>query len=186
VPDTLPVHLNRDTLHSLEVPAGIETDGSFDVVLENHGEAIHVHLHLDDALSEVARLDANNHYVKANGERAVRVHVDEPRELHGKVKVVTSYGATTRYVDVDLVEPVVEDNTVTVDESLTKPQPRQPDPAESRSLSAALPSPVVLLGALALVLGLAVAVIVQDTMVTAAAVVVVLTVLAGIVVSALD
>jgi hypothetical protein len=183
VPDTLPVHLNRDTLHSLEVPAGIETDGSFDVVLENHGEAIHVHVHLDDALSEVARLDANNHYVKADGERAVRVHVAEPRELHGKVKIVTSYGAETRYVDIDLHEPVVENDTVTVDESLTKPQPREPESQDSASTFASWVSPLVVLGILAMALAVGVAALVPSMIVTAVAVVVVLSVLGGHVVS---
>jgi hypothetical protein len=112
VPDTLPVRLNRESLHSLDVPNGIETDGSFDVLLANHGEAVHVHLHLDDSLSRMATIDANNHYVQAESERPVRVTVDHPAEGHGKLKVVTGYGATTRYVDVDLTEPDESEGSV--------------------------------------------------------------------------
>ena len=180
MPDTLPVHLNRESLHSLEVPAAIETDGSFDVLLRNHGEAVHVHLHLDDALSELASLDANNHYVQADSERPVRVTVHREGDLHGKLKVVTSYGATTRYVDVDLVEPDETERTVQVDESLGKPRPREPEGAEGRSLADRVESPVAILAGLALVLAVGVAVAVPTTAVRAGSAVVVLAVVVGL------
>lgn len=122
--DTLVAEINRQRLHSLEVPESFETGGSFVVELRNRGESTHVHLHLDDSLSEVARLEANNHYVRAEATRQVRIEVDAPEnaEISGRLKIVTAYGAETRYVTVtvDTTPP----NTVEVDPELSKPQPR--------------------------------------------------------------
>jgi len=73
VSDALVVHVNRDELHGLAVPDSFEAGESFDVVLVNHGESTHVHLHLDDALSEQAALEAPNHHVEGGSERRVRV-----------------------------------------------------------------------------------------------------------------
>nr|WP_159763673.1 hypothetical protein [Halovenus carboxidivorans] len=146
----MPVHVSREELHSLEVPASFETTGSFDVRLINHGEALHVHLHLDDDLSEVAALDASNHYVDGSTERYVRVSVDPQRvdgeEQLGKLKVVSAYGSQTRWIDVTVSKPDPEADTVEVDESLTKPQPK-PDDRE-RSVPSAVP--ILALGGLAL------------------------------------
>jgi hypothetical protein len=132
VPDTLSVHVNREELHGLDVPNEFETTDSFEIRLQNHGESVHVHLHLDDALSEVARLEANNHHVAANSTRNVTVDVVGPPPARGRLKVVTAYGATTRYVDVVLEEPPEEFDPVAVDESLSKPKPRK-QPAQSRT-----------------------------------------------------
>ncbi|MEF8789955.1 MAG: hypothetical protein V5A61_07500 [Haloarculaceae archaeon] len=119
--DRLVAHINRTGIHSLEVPDAFETEGSFVVDLRNGGEATHVHLHLDDGLSEVARLDAGNHYVAGDSSREVRVHVSPGGEpVRGKLKVVTAYGAETRYVDVS-VEPG-RTGSVAVDPELSKPQ----------------------------------------------------------------
>lgn len=114
-------HVNRTGIHSLEVPDTFETEGSFVVDLRNEGEATHVHLHLDDALSEVARLDAGNHYVAGDSNREVRVYVSPGGEpVRGKLKVVTAYGAETRFVDVS-VEPGRK-GSVAVDPELSKPR----------------------------------------------------------------
>ena len=127
--EPLPVHLSRKELHSLEVPPSFEAEGAFDVRLINHGEAVHVHLHLDDPLSEVAGLDAGNHYVEGESERYVRIDVDPSNldgESHlGKLKIASAYGAQTRWVDVHVSAPDPESETVQVDESLAKPQPRE-------------------------------------------------------------
>lgn len=178
MPDALPVHVNRDALHSLEVPEAFETDGSFDVAIRNHGEAIHVHLHLDDALSEVATIDANNHYVGGNDQRAVRVTVDGESPAHGKLKVVTAYGAATRYVDVELVEPEHESGSVQVDESLAQPQPA----GDQGGLDGPLDDPtlpVLALGAVALGVAAAAALVVESDVVVLGA----LAVLAGVLVA---
>lgn len=120
--DTLVAEINRTNLHSLEVPESFETDGSFEIELRNRGESTHVHLHLDDTLSEIARLEANNHYVRAEGSRRVRIDVDvlEETTVTGRLKIVTAYGAETRYVTVtvDTTTP----SSVDVDPELGKPQ----------------------------------------------------------------
>jgi hypothetical protein len=132
VTDELPVHVSREELHALEVPASFEAEGSFSIRLVNHAESLHVHLHLDDPLSEFASIDASNHYVEGESERLVRVDVDADRldgeVVRGKVKVASAYGAETRWVDVQLREPTPEETTVQVDESLSEPQPMQSEP----------------------------------------------------------
>lgn len=129
MPDELPIHISREGLHAVEAPAGFETDGSFDVRLVNHGNSLHVHLHLDDRLSQVARMDATNHYVEGDSERVVRVEVAGNREedVFGKLKVVSAYGAQTRWVDIEVLTPAEDERKVQVDESLGKPSP-DPDP----------------------------------------------------------
>jgi len=187
VPDTLPVHVNRTSLHSLEVPERFETDDSFDVRLVNHGEPIHVHLHLDDRLSDVAAIDAPNHHVGRESERRVGVTVTEPGSVLGKLKVVTSYGAETRYVDIDLSEPTAGEESVQVDESLSKPQPKSTDPTGddgetgggATAIADDLPLGVLALGGIAVVLALVVAAIVQGIVAWAVAAAVVLSVAAA-------
>ena len=182
MPDTLPVHVNRTSLHSLEVPERFETDDSFDVRLVNHGEPIHVHLHLDDTLSNVASIDAPNHHVGRESERIVGVTVTEPAAVLGKLKVVTSYGAETRYVDIDLSEPTGPDTPVQVDESLSKPQPKpvQDDTSETTGGDErSLPVAILGLGGVAVVLALAVAALVGGTLAWLVALVVLLSVVAA-------
>ncbi|WP_436903387.1 DUF7524 family protein [Halovenus halobia] len=162
MPDTLPVHVSRESLHSLEVPASYETTGTFDIRLINHAESLHVHVHLDDPLSEVARLDAGNHYVETESERYVRVTVDTDRldgeDQLGKLKVATAYGSETRWVDVTVSEPEPEANNVAVDESLATPQPRTDDEASIPPVV-----PVLAVGGLALLLFAVAAVFLEGT-----------------------
>lgn len=151
--DTLVAEINRTNIHSLEVPDSFETAGSFVVELRNRGESTHVHLHLDDALSDVARLEANNHYVRADGTRRVHVEVTvaETETVTGQLKVVTAYGAETRYVRLSVDKSPPE--TVQVDPDLGKPQPRTDDV----SLSTAFDFPLTVVSALGVAaLGLAV------------------------------
>lgn len=129
MPDELPIHISREELHAVEVPDGFETEGSFDVRLVNHGNSLHVHLHLDDRLSESARMDATNHYVEGDSERVVRVDVagDRGEAVLGKLKVVSAYGAQTRWVDIEILTAEDDTDEVRVDESLGKPSPA-PEP----------------------------------------------------------
>jgi hypothetical protein len=181
--DTLPVHVNREELHALDVPDAFETTGSFDLRLVNHGQSVHVHLHLDDALSEVATIDATNHFVDGQSERAVRVHVDGDDPVRGKLKVASAYGAQTRYVDVDVVEPEETEETVTVDESLSKPQPKTVPAESGDSLTDALvdnPEVLVLgLGGVALVVAIVAALVLEEIVVVLGT----LAVLAGVLVA---
>ena len=127
MPPTLSVELNRQSLHDVAVVNAFETTDSFTVELRNEGEAVHVHLHLDDDLSRVARLDAGNHYVERGSTRRVRVDVapvDDP--YTGKLKIVTGYGAETAYVEVTVSPETETKEPVQVDENLAKPPTREP------------------------------------------------------------
>ncbi|WP_135667067.1 DUF7524 family protein [Halorhabdus rudnickae] len=154
----LPIHVNREELHDLAVPESYETRGSFEIRLINHGESSHVHLHLDDPLSSVAAIEATNHYVDGESERRVTVEVRNGASIRGKLKVAVGYGATTRYVDVDISKPVEAAQSVEVDESLSKPQPKEPEePGGPFQGSPVLP--VLSLAALALLLAVGAALV---------------------------
>lgn len=151
---TLITHINRDGLHHIDVTQSFETDDSFSVSLVNHGAPIHVHLHLDDALSDVASLSATNHFIEAESTEEVPVMVrDGPAQ--GKLKVVTGYGAESAYVDVDIAEPNANEGSIPVDETLSKPR-RRPTQPRRQSSELGRNLPFVILGAVALVLVLGV------------------------------
>lgn len=179
MPDSLPVHLNRTDIHSLEVPNEFDATGSFDVQLVNHGEALHVHLHLDDALSSVASLAATNHYVQAETERPVRVTVDGDGPVRGKLKVVTAYGAETRYIDIYIPEGGTENEPVIVDDALSKPQPK-PASESNPGLDALSAGPILAAGGFTvLIAGLITLVLTGNVLVTVGAVLAV-TILVGV------
>lgn len=127
--ESLVVDVNRDGMHTLSVPAEFAAPGSFDVRLRNHGEAAHVHLKLDDALSTVASLAEGHHYVTGGDTQVVRVTVAEGASTEGTLEVTTAHGRTTGSVAVELggepAKPPVE-----IDESLSDPAAR----TEERSL----------------------------------------------------
>ncbi|MFB6104379.1 MAG: hypothetical protein ABEJ57_04745 [Halobacteriaceae archaeon] len=130
MPETLPVHLNRETIHDVEAPASFEAPGTFSVVVENHGSDSHVHLHLDDDLSRIARIDAGNHYVEGGTTRSVSIEVADGASGTGYLDVVTGYGAQRESVAVT-IDPEGSE-TVTVDEDLGTPQ-REPVDREAAS-----------------------------------------------------
>ena len=169
MPDDLTVHVNRTQLYSLDLPESYETSESFDVRLVNHGEATHVHLHVDDALSEVAVIDAPNHHLDANSERRVRLTLTRDGTARGNLKIVTGYGSTTRYVNVEVTEPNVSPDPVEVSEDLTKPQPRSEPTLRERLADSPYLLPAVGAVALAFVIVVAAAVL-QDALVVAAVV----------------
>lgn len=168
--DTLSVDVNRTRLHSVEAPKSFETTGSFDIEFENHGESVHVHVHLDDALSAVADIEAVNHYLRPGALRRVPVAVHrDDRSAWGRLKIASAYGAETRYVDVsiDAVEPTKP--PVEVDDSLTIPK-RRSVPSRSQSspsgqsppVSTMLDPPVVVFGIVVFLLAI-VAVVTIDS-----------------------
>ena len=156
--DTLAVDVNRSGLHTLEVDERFETDGPFVVELSNHGEATHVHLHLDDELSEIARLEAANHYVEGDERRSVRVKALSPREwpgdtIRGKLKVVAAHGQEKRFVDV-VFDRTPDDKPVEVDPELATPgsEGSSRPTAASGGPSALRVIPVAVLGVVAVLL----------------------------------
>lgn len=182
MPDTLPVHVNRDDLHDVAVPNSFEVTGPFTIELTNHGEPLHVHLHLDDDLSGVARLEAGNHYVEAERTREVSVNVSPSGSVRGKLKVVAAYGATTRYVDVIVSEPEAAGESVQVDESLNRPPPKEEAPNRSIGSDGPALSPevaVLALGGVALFVAAFAVLVLRSTVVSLGA----LGVLAGVLVA---
>lgn len=181
---SLPVDLNVDRLHDLEVPESFAAAATFTVELRNHGEAVHVHLHLDDDLSEVATIEASNHFVDGESQRAVHVSVNGSGEATGTLKIASAYGAETRYVTVTIIEPEETEGTVEVDESLSEPQPREPDQSsEGGGLAAVADNPefvVLVLGIAALVLATVVALVVDNVVVVGGALAVLVGVLVAI------
>lgn len=105
--DRLVVDLNQDGARSLAAPTSVTVDRSFTVDLRNHGMATHVHLHLDDALSKVARLSNANLHVSSGDSRRVQVNVFEPEDgdyepVTGRLKIAIAYGQETRFVDLTI------------------------------------------------------------------------------------
>ena len=158
MPDDLVVHLNRDGPHSITVePPRFEAGSAFDVVLRNHGRALHVHLHLDDDLSRQATLGTTNHYVGEEAVRRVRVTVNEPLEpVEGRLKLVTGYGSETEYVRIELHDVEEEPRRVRVDEALGRPTPTE----EAEPLLDVRSLPVVALGAIAVLIAAVAAVLI--------------------------
>lgn len=148
--DTLTVDINRRERKSLEVSSAFEADGPFAVELRNHGEATHVYLNLDDALSRAASLDTTNHFVPAESKQQVWVHVDPDMngELRGQLKVATGYGAETHFVAVSIDR--TPDRTIEVDPSLSEPPATEDD--SGGSVIGLDTIPAVVLGLIAVVL----------------------------------
>jgi hypothetical protein len=179
VPDRLPVHANRQQLHSLEVPASFETSDSFVIEVTNHGESCRLHVVLDGELAEVATIAESNHYIEANATREIPVSVHDKRSVFGKIKVVVGYGATTRWVDVELTEPADENREVQVDEDLGKPQPSdegETDGSLGSSVTDRPGIPVFALGFVALLVAVTAAMLSQSIVVAAGAAVVIVAV----------
>lgn len=151
MPEDLEIHLNQEGPHTINVePSTFETTDSFDIVLNNHGAALHVYLQLDADLSTAAGLGSGNHYVDADTAQPVPVRVtDGDRPVTGRLKIVTGYGTETAYVTIRIVEPTQDDDRVQVAESLADPQPEEPDPLINPDHL-----PVIALGAIALLIAL--------------------------------
>ncbi|MFB6299241.1 MAG: hypothetical protein ABEH65_03170 [Halobacteriales archaeon] len=125
MPAALSIDLNRRGPHSIEVSdSDFETTGPFEVVLENHGESLHVHLNVvDTELSDVLSLPAVNHFVEAEDTKRITIDVaPSPRPVSGKLKVATRYGSEVSYIDLSIVEPTEESDRVIVDDRLSEPQ----------------------------------------------------------------
>jgi len=188
VTPVLLVELNRGQLHDVEAPAEFATGEPFSVELRNHGEAVHVHVRADDALSPVVRIDADgNLFVERETTRSVPVgvsDVDEP--VTGTLEIATGYGAETQTVEVT-VEPDDDSGPVDVDETLSSPANEEDTDRTplSQRLAGALPGrrtlPVLLLGLVAVGVAAAVANAVDSPLVLLGAGVVVGAVLVAVV-----
>lgn len=163
--ESLGITLNRDGPHTIDVADDpFEATDSFDIILDNRGEALHVHLHLDDDLAQTASIATGNHYVQQGAVRRVRVDVQhEPRPVKGRLEVVTGYGSERTWIDVALVDPDEVEEGVRVDESLSRPQPtveREPviDRDDLPVIGVAVLALLIVLGTLVWLDGLVVAI----------------------------
>ena len=136
-----------------------------------------------DDMARAATLEATNHFVETESVRTVRVNVDGPFPADGKVKIVTGYGAETAYADVTAREPDSTNDSVVVDETLATPADVDEAASDDSSLFDSLPTPaaettpVLALAAVALLVALLAATLVDGVV----AVVGVGVVLAGVV-----
>lgn len=150
--DTLQIELNEEKPHSIAIDTSVfQPDSSFDVLLTNHGSAVHVHLQLMEDLADYATIPTSNYYIEADASQRARVTIqDAPRPISGRLKIVTGYGSNTERVTIELREKTEEQTGVQVAEELGKPQPRQ---QQSRSIT---PDqfPVIVLGLLAIMIAL--------------------------------
>lgn len=153
MPDTLAVDLNPDGMHTLRVPERFQTAGPFEVRLTNHGEATHVYLSLDDALSSVASLPDTNHYVRTDDSTVVRVNAPRGERVDGELTIATQYGSNRQAVQVSIGEDDTEEKRpVEVSDDLTKPaEPEGPAPLAER-IGGVSAVPVVALAVVAVVL----------------------------------
>jgi len=152
---TLEVELNGDEVHAIEGPDRFTTTKPFSIELSNLGRSTHVHLHFDDDLDRVMSIEEGNHFVE--DEAVKRVHVskrDVDETVRGKLRVVTGYGSNSAYVDVRIDPPVeTAPDEVVVDEQLSKPPERTPSPPPSQQLVDTLDRAIERGGVTALVLG---------------------------------
>ncbi len=176
---SLVVHLNRGSLHEVRPETDVfETTGPFDVELRNHGQAVHVHLRLDDSLDAAASLPDSNYFVNTDDTEVVRVRIDDDRAVRGELAVVSGYGNTETGVDVVVAGPD-DGRSVDVRESLGRPQPRTAETGLPADLADAATLRVVGLAALAVALAVVAVVVAPSVVVILGA----LTVLAGVAVA---
>ena len=176
--EILSVSLNGDRMHAVEAAPSFETADSFVVRLESNGAPAHVHLHLDDALSTVASLDVNNHYVEDACEVTVAVAGGD-RPVKGVLEITTGYGATTERVAVTVIEPQRGTHYVDVDERFNAP-PRREAPEETGRAVSGSSLGLAALAALALTIALWTATTIGSTAVIVGAAIVVCSVAAAV------
>ena len=176
--EILPVSLNGDRMHAVEAVPSFETAGSFVVRLESNGTPAHVHLHVDDALSTVASLDTNNHYVEDACEVTVAVAGGD-RPVKGVLEITTGYGANTERVAVTVIEPQRGTHYVDVDERFNAPPSREAPEETGRAISGGTVV-LVALAVLALAIALWTATAIGSTAVAVGAAIVVCGVAAAV------
>lgn len=99
------MELNEGGVHAIDAPDEARVRGPFHVVLHNAGGPVHVHLHLDDDLSEVARLHEANHYVEGGATSRIPIGiVPERAPASGRLKVVSGHGAETAEIELTLAD----------------------------------------------------------------------------------
>lgn len=174
----LSIHLNRERQREIDAPASFVADGAFDVALENHGDGAHVHVQLDEGLSRVARIRDGSTYVGSDATAHVGVDTGDVEEpVSGELTLSLGYGTQTETVSLTIEPARSEGYGIDVDERLGSPQIEEQGPPDTET--------VLLLGlaGVALLVAVGVAVSVQSPVVVAAAALVALTTVVGVVVA---
>ena len=137
--EDLTVHVNRRRRHDIQVAGGpFETVGSFEVVLQNHGEGAHVHVGLEGDLAAAATVETPSPFLEADATERVIVSVSPratERPVTGAVTVSTGYGQSSVEVPVSTVPPE------------RTPVDAEPAPAESAPAFAAVADRLPAVGA---------------------------------------
>lgn len=123
MPERLTVHLNRAEQRDVAPEAtALETDRSFVLEFENHGDPLHVHVQLDEALDAVADPAASQVYVDEGETRNLEISVDDDHpDVEGALTLATGYGKTETTIDVTLTDRRKDGGpTVAVDETLSE------------------------------------------------------------------
>lgn len=174
----LSVHLNREHPRQVDAPASFVADGSFDVAIENHGDGSHVHVRLDEGLSNVARVPDGNRYVDADATGQIRVDtrpVEEP--VSGELTISVGYGATTGTVDLRVQPSRASGGGIDVDERLAQPQSADTTPPDPETIA------LLALAAVVLLVAVGVAVTIESSIVVAASAFVAIVTIVGVVVA---
>lgn len=125
VPGSLEIRVNRDLPNTLEVPETFETTDDFQVEITNEGKPVHIHLNYEDDFANRMSLETGNHFIPRKGVFTLPVEIDKSqRPFHGKLRVSTGYGSTTKFVEVRVVKPSGA-REVSIDEDLAKPPIRE-------------------------------------------------------------
>lgn len=136
------VHVNRDGEGTIDVEAddrSVETRSSFALVLENHGDPVHVHCRFDDELAGVTTLDQSNYYADPDDPTTIPIAVDGvDRPVSGALELSTKYGADRTSVGVTVAPPGGEREPVDVDESLAEPARPASTPEPSQGVTTLL------------------------------------------------
>lgn len=187
MPDDLVVHLNRGERHALDPAASsLAVAESFEVVVENHGDGSHVNVGLDGDLAAGGAVATPNPFVPAG--ESVRIAVDvttDHRPLEGTLAIATGYGRTRIELPVSVVSP--RQNSVDADPTPTRANGGRSVPSAPREILTSLDgefdpgtAALVVLAAIALVLALATAILIDSIVVVLAVLVVVLAVSGGV------
>ena len=158
--ESIAIHLDRTDAETIEVePATLETDRSFEFVVTNHGEPVHVHIRANEPLADAIAIEESNPYVGAGETITVPVTVGAHEgPTSGSIAVETRFGANVGGLELTLTGGVGEERRVDVDERLGEPPKRDPDEgapfdAVDRRLSPGTVG-LVLLAGVALALGI--------------------------------
>jgi hypothetical protein len=182
--ERLPVTVSSDHLHAIDVPESFEALGSFVVAITNRGRDAHVHLKLDDVLASVASLDDTNVYVERDATREVEVSVaSDVGPATGGLRIETGYGAETVTVEVTVSNET--DPGAGVEDRLGAGTPPDTGDADAGGFGWPTPTlprgwrPVAALSLVALTIAVGTAVAVNDPVVIAGVVVVLVGVVAA-------